>query len=102
MQEVIASILDAEKKAEEILKNAAEKARTIRHDADENGEKIKNGAVAVFKVHRASAYKTAESKSDDDYNAIIENGKGDADKIAESSINKINSYADEIVKGITD
>lgn len=101
MQEVIASILDAEKKAEEILKNATEKAKTIRQTADENGEKIKNGAIAVFKLHRASALKTAETDANGEYDAILKAGENDAEEISKTSVNKIDEYADEIVKGIT-
>ncbi|MBO4251397.1 MAG: hypothetical protein J5911_01910 [Clostridia bacterium] len=101
MNEVIASILDAEKKAEEIVKNAAEKAKAIRANADGDGEKIKNGAVAVFKVHRTSSLRDAEKAAEGEYLAVFNEGKTKADEIAESVSTKFDSFADEVVKGIT-
>lgn len=100
MNEVIASILDAEKKAEEIVKNSTEKSKKIRQTADEDGEKIKNGAVAVFKLHRTSALKDAEKKASAEYDKITESGKAEADKIVGLSADKIDSLAEQVVKGI--
>lgn len=101
MNEVIASILDAEKKAEEIVKNSTEKSKKIRQTADEDGEKIKNGAVAVFKLHRTSALKDAEKKAAAEYDKITESGKAEADKIVGLAADKIDSLAEQVVKGIT-
>ena len=100
MNEVIASILDAEKKAEEIVKQSVEKSKRIRQTADEEGEKIKNGSVAVFKLHRASALKDAEKKAAAEYDKITDAGKVDAENIAESSADKIEAIAKQIVKDI--
>ncbi len=102
MNEVIASILDAEKKAEEIVKLSTEKAKTIRISAEEDGEKIKNGAVAVFKLHRAAAIKSAEKRAEEQYAAIIEEGERSAAEIAKQTAAETDYYAEQIVKGITD
>ena len=102
MQEIIASILDAEGKAEEIIKNASEKAKEIKRTADDDGEKIKNGAVAIFKLHRASDLKNAEKKADAEYDKILAQGQAEAEKISESASDSIDRLADEIVKSITD
>lgn len=101
MNEVIASILDAEKKAEEIVKQSVEKSKKIRQTADEDGEKIKNGAVALFKIKKVAEMKKAEEKAQAEYNKIIESGKADADKIRKISAAETDTYVDEIVKGIT-
>lgn len=101
MNEVIASILDAEKKADEIVKQSVEKSKKIRQSADEEGEKIKNGAVAVFKLHRASALKNSEKQAAAEYDKIMESGKNDADKIVALSAEKVDSFAEQIVKEIT-
>ena len=102
MQEIIASILDAEGKAEEIIKNASEKSKEIKRTADDDGEKVKNGAVAVFKLHRASDLKNAEKKADAEYDKILAQGQAEAEKISESASDSIDRLADEIVKSITD
>lgn len=101
MNEVIASILDAEKKAEEIVKTAMEKSKAIRETADADGEKIKNGAIAVFKLHRASALKDAEKKAAEEYDAAFENGKAQANAIVNAASEKIDVFAEETIKEIT-
>ena len=101
MNEIIASILDAEKKAEEIVKNSTETSKHIKQSADEEGEKIKNGAVAVFKLHRASAIKDAEKRAAKEYDAIIDGGAARAEEIKKSAADKIDFYAERIVKDIT-
>ena len=101
MNEIIASILDAEKKAEEIVKNSTVKSKEIKQSADEEGEKIKNGAVAVFKLHRVSSIKDAEKRALKEYDAIVGNGKTSAEEITNSTADKIDFYAEQIVKDIT-
>nr|MBO4518331.1 hypothetical protein [Clostridia bacterium] len=101
MNEVIASILDAEKKADEIVKSSLEKSKAVRQAADSDGEKIKNGAVAVFKLHRVSAIKEAEKKAASEYDKILEEGKSAADKILADSADKAEYFADKTVKNIT-
>ena len=101
MNEIIASILDAEKKAEEIVKNSTEKAKNIKQSADEEGEKIKNGAVAVFKLHRTSALNNAEDSASKKYDEIVADGKKVSDEIVKKAADKIDFYAEQIVKDIT-
>ncbi len=101
MIEVIASILDAEKKADEIVKSSVEKSKAVKQTADIDGEKIKNGTVAVFKLHRASALKEAEKRASVEYDKILAEGKTSAEKILSESADKIDYFADKIVKSIT-
>ena len=101
MNEVIASILDAEKKADEIVKISVDKSKAVKQAADSDGEKIKNGAVAVFKLHRASAIKEAEKKAQAEYDKILAEGKKSAEKILTDSADKTDYFADKIVKSIT-
>ena len=100
MNEIIASILDAEKKAEEIVKNAAEKSKTIRANADIDGEKIKNGAVAVFKVHRASIIKDADCTEETEYDTVFNNGRAQAKEIIKTASAKADAFLEDVVKGI--
>ena len=100
MNEIIASILDAEKKAEEIVRSANEKAKTIRANADSDGEKIKNGAVAVFKVHRASSLMDAEKTASAEYDSAFNDGKEKAEELGNGASAKFDAFADEVVKGI--
>ena len=101
MNEIIASILDAEKKAEEIVKNSTEKAKDIRQSADEEGEKIKNGAVAVFKLHRSAELRDAEKRALKEYENIVTKGQASAEQIIKKTANEIDVCAEQIVKDIT-
>ena len=101
MQEVIASILDAESKADEIIKNAAEKSKEIKRTADDDGEKIKSGAIAVFKVHRAAELNSAEKKADEEYQSILAEGVAEAENIAAKASKSVDKLAVEIVNKIT-
>ena len=100
MNEVIASILDAESRAEEIAKQSAEKAVGIRRAADEECEKIKNGAVAVFKIHRNSALLGAEKQAQAEYDEILERGKLESEKLYNAAADKFDEFADDVLKGI--
>ena len=101
MQEVIASILDAENKADDILQQTIEKSKEIKRTADDDGEKIKSGAIAVFKVHRAAELNSAEKKAEAEYQLILAEGKNEAEKIAASASKSIDKLAEEIVSKIT-
>ena len=100
MNEIIASILDAEKRADEIVKLSAEKAKAIKQSAEEEGEKVKNSAVAVFRLHRAAELKAAEERAAAEYDAVISEGKSEAEILLKKSSEKTESYSDEILKGI--
>ena len=100
MNEIIASILEAESKADDIVKLSADKAALIRRTADDEGEKIKNGAVAVFKIHKAAAIKDAENRASEVYDEITRQGKEETEKLYNSVIGDADAIAAEIVKGI--
>ncbi|MBP5467313.1 MAG: hypothetical protein J6Y43_07120, partial [Clostridia bacterium] len=76
--------------------------KAVKQNADAEGEKIKNGTVAVFKLHRASALKDAEKQAQAEYDKILEKGKASADKIISDSADKTDYFADKILKSITD
>ena len=101
MNEIIASILDAEKKAEEIVKNSNEKAKGIRQSADEEGEKIKNSAIAVFKLKRNAALAEAEKHAQQEYDDMVVKGKNLSEEIVKNSADMIDDCVENIVKDIT-
>lgn len=100
MNEVIASILEAEKKADEIIKNSLNKSKKIREDADIQGEKIKNGAVAVFKLRRASVIREAEKKADAVYEETVREGEKAAVAAAHAAEAGADALSEQIVKDI--
>ena len=100
MNEIIVSILEAEKRSDEIVKDAQAKARATRSNADENGEKVKNKAVALFKVHRSAVLKDAEKRAAEIYAEKIAEGERLAVELKNRSSGKISIYADKIAKEI--
>ena len=71
MEEIISSVLQAEQRAEDIIKSAAEKAKVIREQGDKEAENIKNSAVAVAKLSRAKKLREAEKAASAEYDKIM-------------------------------
>lgn len=58
MNEIIASILDAEQKAEEIVAKAASDCRRISLEGAERAAKVKEDAIALLAAEREQSEKT--------------------------------------------
>ena len=100
MNEVIASILQAEETADKITAQAIAKAKQKRVSADADGEKIKNGAIAVFKVKRAAELKKAEEKAEEEYARSLSDGDAVCEDIMTKARNKADEIAGEIAERI--
>ena len=100
MNEIISSILDAENKAEEIVKKANEDAKKILLESENDAENIKNNAIYVQKVHASSSIKKANEKANEEYDKIILEGQKDAEKIVESAKPKMQEVANKILEKI--
>lgn len=100
MNEIISSILEAENKAEEIVKKANEDAKKILLDSENDAEKIRNSAIYVQKVHASSSIKKANEKADEEYNKIILAGQDDAEKIIEVARPKMDEVVNKILEKI--
>lgn len=100
MKEIISSILEAESKANELLKSAADKAKSIILEADAESEKLKNDAVLSFKAHRKDVILNAEKDAESAYGNKLAEGKLDAAKLVDSVKGGIDEISDEIVKDL--
>ena len=100
MNEIIGSILEAEKKADEMIKLAEEKARTGILEAGNKAEEIKKHAISVFKMHSKAIVKKAEEEAEKLFNDKIQAGKERAEKLVREASGEFDAAAEIIVREI--
>jgi len=100
MNEIISSILEAEKKADSLVSEAQTNAKKSVLFADADGEKIKENAIDSFKIARKEALIKAEKDGEELYNKIALSGKEQAEKITALAKGNLEKTADLIVKEI--
>lgn len=100
MNEVISSILETEKKSEEMIKNAQIEARALKLSGDVSAVKIREDAVKNFKSLRVKEIELAEKNASEKYNEIIKNGEERALTLVTKSKENLVKVADKIVEGI--
>lgn len=100
MDEIISSILDAEKKAEEILKNSTETAKSIILEGEGKAEDIKSDAIATLRAQKKQIIIDAELEAEKRYQEIVLKGSKEADEIIESANSNVDKACDFIVKEI--
>ena len=102
MKEVINSILEAEKRADEITKAAVDKSNEILLIADEKAENLKIAAVNEIKETKKEILAAAEKKAGEEYDKIINEGKITARKLKDATVDKIDKSVDVVVRSILD
>ena len=100
MDEVISSILEAEKKADSLVVEAQDNAKKAVLAADTEGERIKANAVESFKIHRKAALADAEKRGETEYAKIIARGEKRAKEVEAAARDNIETAADAVVKEI--
>ncbi len=98
MIEIVHDILDAEQKAEALLKNAKEEVEKIRADADSKANKIISDARN--EAHRSSQERIEQFKvrSSLDTEHALEKEKNKIDEFAEAHSAEIDSLVSDITK----
>lgn len=100
INEVITSILDAEKEAERIAKEANVSARERIAGADEKAKTVLDEARTFAKNERLSLTETATKKADEDYALSIKNAEQNALAIKERAKGNVQKAVDFIVEEI--
>ena len=100
MKEVISSILEAEARAESIIKDAADKAKKIIVSGEEKAEEIRSAAIEDFKAKRKADIAVAENIAAEKYAAAVEKGEKQAEELLVSVSGKIEDTADYVLKEI--
>ena len=100
MNEIISSILTAEKEAEERIKQADETAKNNTLKAEVDAEKIKETAIENFKAIRKEKILEANNKAEEEYLLKVKEGRVEADRIADNAFKNVDAVANDIVKEI--
>ena len=100
MKEVITSILEAESKAEEIVKTAQDKSKELLLKGETEADELKEKTIAFVKAKRKDVLKGAEVEANKNYNARISQGEKKAEELINTAQDKIDAVAENIVKEI--
>lgn len=100
MEEIIGSILEAEKIADDIVKNAADNAKNILIYAENNADEIREKAITEFKSRRKEVLRFAEEQAEKLYAERVGEGRIKAEKTVLSAVAKKEAAAEKILKEI--
>ena len=100
MEEIITSILEAERRADDVVKNAVDNAKNILIYAENNADEIREKAVADFKAHRKEVLSAAEKEADELYLKKIAEGNAAAEKLVASVKDKKSAAAEKLLNKI--
>ncbi len=100
INEVITSILEAEKEAKKIVKEANISAREIISSADEKAKAVANEARITAKNTRIESSAKASATADAAYAEIIAKAKEDAEETKRRLGNNVDKAVDFITEGI--
>ena len=97
MNEIVGSILNAEKEAERIVSEASEKGKAAVLNGETRAEEIRERAVSEFSEERKNTLAQAEARAEAVYGEMLENGKAAATAFKAKCEGKIESAAEESV-----
>ncbi len=100
MKEIISSILEAEKIAEQLKIDAQEKAKQMILEADARSEKIREQAITSFKKTKKDSLAVAEIKATEIYDKKIEDGEKQAEALKKDAEKKVDIATQYIIKEI--
>ena len=98
MNEIISSILDAEKKAEDMIATANENAKIKKQNIEEEVENVKSSAVLSFSELKNKEIEKAEKKAEAEYDKIIKEAEIKVKEYKDSVLSKTESVVDELIK----
>ena len=100
VEEIINSIIEAEKRAEEIKKEGAVRARESVDRAEADADALKKSALAKYRSELKEAERAAAQTADEKASAMIEEGEKEALSLKLAAESRLGAAVDFIVKGI--
>lgn len=97
MEDIIKSVNEAERQAEEIKLSAEQKAAQILADAERRASEILKAGEEKLKIYREEQLKAAQAAADKDYNKAIADNSAKAEEYANSLIEKTKIQVSEVV-----
>lgn len=86
MKDVISSVIEAENKADCIIKAAVEKAKALRNQGDGEAESIKQSAIGVEKLLRAKKMREAQNNAEKEFEKIVAAAQSNTESLRVSSL----------------
>ena len=100
INELVNSILQAEAKADEILREANERAAQITASADKRDGEFRAKAEEALREESLSAVQKNENEACALYQRVIKQGEADAERIKSEAKERVDALSDEVVRCI--
>ena len=97
MEDIIKSVNEAERQAEEIKAGAEQKAAQILADAEKKAAEILKSSEEKLKIYREEQLKSAQVSAEDNYKKTISDNAEKAEEYANSLIAKTDIQVSEVV-----
>ena len=97
IEKVIASILEAEKKAEEIIINGNSEYKKIIFEAESISEKTKKEVIDGLRIFQKTELEKAEKQAGIEYEKTLAEGRNESETLKEKSKTKKDSAVELIV-----
>ena len=101
MEDIIKSVNEAERQAEEIRANAEQKAAQILADAEKRASEILKEGEEKLKNYREEQLKNAHATAEKEYKKAIADNAGKAEAYANSLMEKTKKQVSEVVGRVT-
>ncbi len=98
MNGVIETILEAEERAEQIVRAAADESKRMAAESQAEAEQIKAEAKAAFVKEREKVLAETREKAEEAYSRIVKDGRKKAQELKDSVGAKIEDSADTILR----
>ena len=102
VDQVIGSILEAEARADEIVKEANFRAKADLSAADEQAENIRENAIDASKKLRKEKLKQAETAAQARYLELMKEGNAQAEAVKTAARPRIEESAENIAKKVVE
>ncbi len=101
MEEILKSVAEAEAKAEEIKRRAAERAAEIFAQSEAEAENVRKQSEAECKALRERKLNEARRQAQEDYLKALEVRRGEAQRFADSVLENIEAAAQAVAGRIS-
>lgn len=101
MEDIIKSVNEAEKRAEEIKLSAEEQAAQILAEAEKKAAEILKSSEEKLKIYREEQLKSARDNADKEYERTLQSNAAKAEEYANSLIERTGIQVSEVVRRVS-
>ncbi len=100
IEEVVASIKNAEEQADTMIKDALQEGKKLVFDAEAQKEKDRKETALECKAEFSVAFAVAEKDAENTRATILEDSKRQSEKLREDKKEEINALSEKLVKDL--